>query len=311
MPVLGEAMPNPLLTEFALMLGTGEVIYRDLFPSIAGVTSSAGRFPEIDPGQEAARLDQLERAINSAPARFQFALSDAKTYNTKDRTIDHAIDDKIRAIYRSIVDVQRAATKIATQKLNIVRENLVASLVTDTSRYPSSNRITLSGTSQWSDYTNSDPIVNIQDAIAQVALTSGYRPNVFWCSLPVWNKLSAHPDVTAFAGTGATRPVSPEEFARAFNLRAVLISSATYVTTKRGQTVTRDWIFGKNAGLAYVPETPSVFEVALGVRVPWEELQVGVWRDESTKSDVVRVGEDADYVFLYGEAGFLFASAIA
>lgn len=311
MPVLGEAIPNPLLTEFALMVGQGEFIYRDLFPSLPNVQQATGRFLEIDPQQEAARIDQLERAINSAPARFQFAYSDAKVYNTKDRTIDHPIDDKIRGMYRNVLDVQRAATEVATRKLSLVRENIVASLVTDASRYPTNNKRTLSGTQQWSDYTNSEPISDIISAIEAVELACGFTPNVFWCGRPVWSKLSAHPDVTAFAGVAATRPVSPEEFARAFNLERVLIGKASYVTTKRGQTVSRDWVWGKYAGLAYVPEVPSVFSVTLGVRVPWEELQVGTWRDEGVKSDVVRVGEDADYVFLYGEAGYLFSSAVA
>ena len=59
------------------------------------------------------------------------------------------------------------------------------------------NNTTLSGTSQWSDYTNSDPIAAIDDAKESVRKASAKKPNSIFMSRPVFVKLKRHPKVIA------------------------------------------------------------------------------------------------------------------
>ena len=80
------------------------------------------------------------------------------------------------------------------------REKRVADLIFNTNTYPSANRSTLSGTSQWSDYSNSDPYTAIQTALDGMLM----RPNIGVIGRLAWSRLRVHPKITAALAPSAT-----------------------------------------------------------------------------------------------------------
>lgn len=84
--------------------------------------------------------------------------------------------------------------KLLTHIMMLNYEQLVASGITTSTI---TNNTTLSGTSQWSDYANSDPVTAIDNAKETVRKASGKRPNSIFMSRPVFNKLRRHPKVIA------------------------------------------------------------------------------------------------------------------
>ena len=93
------------------------------------------------------------------------------------------------------------------------REKRVADLVFNTNTYPTDNRTTLSGTSQWSDYTNSDPYSAIMAALDGMLM----RPNTAVIGRLAWSKLRVHPKITAALAPSSTgnSPTSNAEIGRA------------------------------------------------------------------------------------------------
>jgi hypothetical protein len=114
---------------------------------------------------------------------------------------------------------------------------------------------TLSGTAQWSDYTNSDPIAAVMaqcDALPR-------QPNTFIAGRDVITKLRMHPKVLSSIQYVQRAGVAPlEELARLFGVDRVLVGDAFKDTAADGQAATKTRIWGKDAILAYVdPSTPS------------------------------------------------------
>jgi len=154
---------------------------------------------------------------------------------------------------------------LKVQKLvNAMRMRLeldVAAQLTSTSVL--TQNTTLSGTSQWSDYVNSDPMNAIlvqQDNLPRKA-------NVLILGRQVLTQLKRHPkilDVTKYTQTGT---VPNERLAELFEVDRIIVGEALKDTAADGQAASKSFIWGKNAILAYVdpnPPSPLMDQPTLG-----------------------------------------------
>jgi hypothetical protein len=150
-------------------------------------------------------------------------------------------------------EAQVRAMKIA-KLMNIIelrRELDVAAQLTSTSVLTSNT--TLSGTGQWSDYTNSDPI----NAIAVQADALPKRPNTFIAGRDVITKLRMHPKVLSaiqYTQTGGMAPLSA--LAALFEVDRILVGDAFKDTAADNLTAVKSRIWGKDAILAYIDPSP-------------------------------------------------------
>lgn len=180
----------------------------------------------------------------SAPNRVDFTATEVT-----DSTVDYALDDPVPQ-----ADIDNAppnydplgrATEGVTDLILLGREKRAADLVFTLGNYPSANRSTLSGTSQWSDFTNSNPVSAILDALD----TPIVRPNVMVLGQAVWNKLSQHPKIVqAVVGNATTVGiVRRESVAALFELDEILVGQGWVNTAKKGQAASVVRVWGKHA----------------------------------------------------------------
>jgi len=127
------------------------------------------------------------------------------------------------------------------------REKRVADLVFAAGQYASGNKTQLSGTSQWSDYTNSTPIIDISTGLDACIM----RPNVMVIGRLAWSKLAGHPDIMKAVNrtAGDTGIARRQDVAALFELEEILVGEAFYNTAKKGQTVSLSRLWGKHASL--------------------------------------------------------------
>jgi hypothetical protein len=172
---------------------------------------------------------------------------------TSSVTEDYALDDPIPQADISNAPaghspVDRAAMQLADY-LELDREKRVADLVFAAGAYGSGYKTQLSGTSQWSDFTNSNPVDAIQTGMDAALM----RPNVMVLGQAVWTKLRTHPKivqaVTGQAVTGGI--VSREAVAGLFELEEILVGQSFLNTAKKGQTASLSRVWGKHALLFY------------------------------------------------------------
>ena len=136
------------------------------------------------------------------------------------------------------------------------REKRVADLAFALGTYPSANRATLSGTSQFSDYTNSDPIGVISDAIE----TPLMRPNRMVIGQYAWGVYRRHPKLLqALNMSGSSYGIaSRKAVAELFELDDIIVGKSYLNSAKKGQTVTQSRVWGKHISLIYQDKTANV-----------------------------------------------------
>lgn len=217
------------------------------------------------------------------------------------------------------IDPEARSAQLLEDLVQLDRENRVATLMTTLGTYPSANRTTLSGTSQWSDLTNSDPVQAILTALDVPVI----RPNVLWMGQATWTKFRSHPKVTAaiFAmggnATGGGSVVSREAVAALFELEEVVVGQSFLNSAKPGQTASLARTWGKHAGLIYRSPTllSPINNVSFGFTAQWGDKIAGTIMNDMSiglRGGVrVRVGESVKEVVCANDVAYFFQNAVA
>lgn len=232
-----------------------------------------------------------------------------KDYGLEDPIPQSDIDNAANANGVSPVSM---ATEMLTELVMLDREKRVANLVQNAVNYPTANKATLSGTSQFSDYTNSDPINDIEEAM----LVPIRRPNVMVISEEGFSALSRHPKIVQAqnANDGGSGIASPEFIARLFRLDKVVIGAAWYNQNRRGQAPSLTRIWGKDLLLirqnrVQLPYTMTYgFTAQTGTRIAGQRPDPDIGLKGGTR---VRVGMQCEENICGAEFAFLFKSAFA
>jgi len=233
-------------------------------------------------------------------------------------TSDYALDDPIpQADLNNApanMDVRGRATEGLTDLIALDREVRVANLVFTLGTYASTNRTTLSGTSQWSDYTNSNPINAVltgQDSMIM-------RGNVLVLGQAVWTVVRQHPRVVqAVYGTSqGAGVVTREQLAQLLEIDEVLVGQGWVNTAKRGQTPTMTRVWGKHAALLHrdgMADTRGN-RTTFGFTAQWGERVAGAIPDPNIGmrgGERIRVGESVAEIISASDLGFFWQNAVA
>lgn len=248
-----------------------------------------------------------------------------------DSTNDYGLDDVIpqadianAAAAQTIqgtsgIDPEARSTQLLTDLVALDRENRAATLLFTLGTYPAANRITLSGTTQWSDFTNSDPL----QALLLGLDTCIVRPNVLVIGQAAWSKLRTHPKITAAVyasggnATGGGTAVSRQALADLLELEEVIVGSSWSNSAKPGQTAAMTRLWGKHAALIYrakeviSPQSTITF----GFTAQWGERIAGTIEQDFSiglrGGTRVRVGEAVKEVVAANDVAYFFQNAVA
>jgi len=237
------------------------------------------------------------------------------TYYCEGHALAQAIPDELRANADQAIDVDVDTTEVLTDLVYLQREILVASKATDSSVITQS--ATLSGTSQWSDYTNSDPITAIEDQKATILKQIGHLPNSILVSYPVFKALRNHPKIIDRFKYSQVGVVQPDHLKSVFNVDNFYVGAAIKNLAKEGAADNLDYIWGKNALLFYRPPVAGRRTVSLGYEFTLllgsdtGGFLVKRYRDEARTADVVEVQLYYDAKIVAPSAAYLWLSAVA
>lgn len=172
--------------------------------------------------------------------------------------------------YRNVIkpfDAERDAIAKLVNHLWLGKEKSLADSLTNTSII--TQNVTLSGTNQYNDYTNSDPIGDFTTAIETVADNIGYQPNTAIMSRKVFRTLKYHPAILDSLGFKDNRPggLSVEELAKAIDVDRVLVGAAIFNDAVEGQTDDIKPVWGKDIVFCHTPLSASLDQKSLGYRV--------------------------------------------
>lgn len=311
---------NPALTAIAIGYRNRDIdlIADRVLPRI-GKTGKKFKYT-VYPMAEAFTVPNTRVARRAAPTQVAFGGTEVN-----DECVDFGLDDVLpndeviaweqmpKPASGGPVSPMGRSTSLLTGLILLDREIRVANLVFNAATYPAANRATLSGTSQWSDFTNSNPVDVILNAL-DVPIT---RPNVLTFGRVTWTKLRQHPRmVTAILGNQVNAgAVTREQVAAFFEVDQVLVGAGFVNTARRGQAAVMSRVWGKHAAALFISrdaadaDQPTFgFTAEFGDRIAGDmnEPKLGL-----RGSTIIRVGESVKEVISASASGYYFENAVA
>lgn len=305
---------DPVLTTVAQGYQQNELIGSALFPTVS-VGQRAGNI--ITFGREDFMLYNTQRAPGENTRRVQFGYA-GSPYALVDYSLEGALPIEIQQEAESSmngfsIDMASMTIKKVQDIMALRLEKAQADLARNASNYGGSNKVTLSGTSQWSDYSGtSNPINNIETAKEAIRAATGKRPNTVVMGAAVMSKLRAHPIVVDRMKYTGRDVATAEILASLFGVQRVLVGDAIY-SNDAGTAFTDVW--GKDVIVAYTElsslasmGTPSYGYTYNLAGYPIAEQP---YFDRNAKSQFFPVTRAEAPVIAAATAGYLITNAVA
>jgi hypothetical protein len=261
------------------------------------------------------RVGTKLRAPGDPVALRDFALTTA-TYSAEEYATGMALPDRIIDNADSPLRPMEDAATILTHDMlmyieqNWGAENMVASI------WAGAADVTLTSTDQWSDFSGSDPITNIDTAKFAINGATGIPTNQLSVAMgsAVWNKLKRHPSMLGAFGGGFSgmKVLTRAQAAEILDVKEILVSEAVYNSyNEGGSTQTLSRIVGKNCLVFYRPATPSLMTAAAGYFFTKTLSEIYRYYLPRRKSEVVEISSIFDFKCTDTSAGAMILAAVA
>lgn len=308
---------DQVLTNISVGWPTEGLAGAALFPSVS-VRKQSDKYYVF--GREGWLPEADLRAPGTEANEISGAAVSTDTYYAQEHALQIAVTDEERENADSPLSPDRDGTNMVTSKIMLGRERTFQTLATTTTNYASGHSVTLSGTDQWSDYANSDPIDDLRTAKATIHSKIFTEPNVAIIPYQVMTKLEDHPDFLERIKYSERAIFSPELLASVLGIQRVIVPGVGINSANLGATASLGYLWGKDVVLAYVPPSGGLKVPAYGYEFNWNSQAVDRWREEKRKSDVIRVSRYYDVKLVaLGEgsdagksiAGYVIKAAVA
>lgn len=211
------------------------------------------------------------------------------TYYADVYAIHKDIGDQTRANADAPINVDREAAEFVTHRLLTRREIQFVSDFMTTGKWSVdvtgvSGSPTTGQTRQWSDYTNSDPINDIEAGKASILSTTGLEANTLVLGYDVFRQLKNHPDLVDRIKYTSSQTITEDMLARMFDIERVLVSKSVKATNAEGATGAYSFTTGKTALLAHVAPNPGVLTPSAGYTFSWTGVSQGMGLTIGTSS---------------------------
>ena len=260
------------------------------------------------------------RANGAEAAQIDWGFSESN-YFCEENSLRDIVTDRDRANADKPLTLDVDTLELVTDGVMLAKEYAAAQIARNTGNYTNGNTSALSGTSQWSNYTNSTPLDDIQNMQKVIFETSRKYANTIVLPYSVAITLAYHPtllelvkynfgpqgqsllqNLTGDAGDG----LLPKKL---FGMD-VVVAGAVYNTANPGQTASLGDIWGKDVICAYVEPGANLKSLSYGKTFRTEKY-VRKWREESRHGDWVEYNDVYDLALTASATGYLLQTASA
>lgn len=303
---------SPLLTKISLAYRNEEYIAEKILPIVPVVKDTA---QIATYGMDNLRIEESLRAQGSGANEVNHSLTLGAHYILKDHALKEFVTKEEYDNADAPVNPEMDATENLTDRIQVIKEKELADAMANTSII--TQNVTLSGTDQWSDFTNSDPFDDIKTAMEAVRTGSGMMPNSMIMSYAVMMTLIVHPDLIARLPGIIT--VTSEAVVTALklafpNIKNVFIGSAQYNSGVEGGTDALADIWGKHFWVGYISDKPRLKSRSFGFtyQAPGQNRQVKkLDYDHDKEGRFIRINDKYDQKLVDNKCMYLIKNAIA
>jgi len=269
------------------------------------------------------RDEAQRRADGTESAGSGYNLSTG-TYSADVFAFHKDVGDQTVANADAPLNPLREATEFVTRRLLLRKEiqfvsdffttGVWADDVTGVAGTPSAGE-----TKQWSDYSSSDPINDIEAAKSEILGNTGMEANTLVLGYEVFRQLKNHPDLVDRIKYTSSNTITEDMLARMFDLDRVLVAKAVKATNNEGAAEAYSFAYGKSALLAHVASAPGLLTPSAGYTFSWTGVSGGIgstigvssFRMESLKAERVEAEMAFDNKVIGADLGYFWTSIVA
>lgn len=301
---------DPILSSVAQGYQNAELIYPALFP-VVPVEQRGGKIIQF--GREDFRLYSTARAPGAATKRVEFGYSGI-AFSLNQFSLEGKVPFEHMQEANAVpgIDLGRMAVLKVQNIIQLANEVAAATLATTAASYQTANKATLSGTSQWSDYSGtSNPSRDIQTAVEAVRAAVGKRANTVVIGPKVWSALKMHPAIIERIKYTGRDSVTLDMLATLWDVKRVVVGDAIYEDASGNLAD----VWGKYVVVAYTDiggladaGLPSYGYTYRLRNYPAVETP---YQDRNAKSWIYPVTDELQPVAASINAGYLISGAVA
>lgn len=307
-----KAIVDKLLSQASSMFVPQGYISESALPSIQ-VKEKTGLLGKY--GNSHLRIENTLKAGRGKYRRVETITRSTQTYTIEGHGLEGLVtpDD-----YRN-VELPFKAEEDETLGLStsvwLGKEKGLADTLSDTAIL--TQNTTLSGTAQYSDYLNSDPLDDFKTARSAVRDGCGIAPDTVCLDWAVWNCLRFHPQMLDSLGYKDNRPggLDLKELASAMGVKRILFAESMYNSAKEGQSDVLAPVWGKHIVFGVLPIKAQVRQVSLGYLIQYigkSPRKVYKWAvNNPPESNAILVEDEYDMFISNATAGYLIKDSIA
>ncbi len=301
---------DPILTTVAQGYQNNEAIGMSLFPQVP-VGQRGGKI--ITFGKEDWALYSTVRTPGSPTKRVTFGYAGAP-YALESHGLEAIVANELLEDAAAVPGINLAQMELAkVQNIIAMRlEFLQATLATTAANFAASNKNTLSGTGQWSDFTSgiSDPIKDIETAKEAVRKQVGKRPDTVVIGAAVMAMLKMHPKIVDRIKYTGRDVATADLLASLFGVKKVVVGDMIY--TDANGVITDVW--GKFAVVAYTA-VGSLAQSGLPTfgytyRLIGYPMVRQPYQDENSNSWIYPFADEVMPVIAGASAGYLLSNVV-
>lgn len=299
---------DPILTTVAQGYRNAKFIGSALFPAVP-VDQRGGKIVAF--GKEDFMIYRTARAPGTNTPRVQFGYSSAP-YALEQHALEGQVPFEQMQDARQVpgIDQGQLAVRKVQNIIGLRLEKAQADLATTAANYPTGNKTTLSGTAQWSDYTNSNPSANIETAKEVIRSKIGLRANVVEIGAAVFSVLKQHPAIIDRIKYTGRDVVTTELLAALWGVDRVVVGDAVYASDAG---VFSD-VWGKFVVVAYT-DTTGLMDMGVptfgySYQLRGYPIVERPYEDRSAKSWIYPVTDEVMPVIAASSAGYLYSAVV-
>lgn len=304
---VGSVYQDPLLTDVSVRYSNKSLIAEQVFP-IVNVPRRTGVYFVYDKANLRSPQSSVRTDLSRAN-RVKFAMTKTAYGPLLEHALEAGVPKDEADEQDAPLDLKIDATITVTDKILVEKELALAVFMNSTSNI--TNNTTKSGTSQWSDFTNSTPFVDIQSARTGM-MQNTVVPNAFVMGQYVWDQLKNHPDLLDRVKYTQLASLTTEILATLFEVSTVLIGNGAYNNSNEGASDSMTYIWPKSAWLMYITPTPGIRQVTGGYTLTLAGGRyVDTWDEQDKKATFVRYNDYYIQKVIAQEAMYLIKNAVA
>lgn len=322
-PTISDVHVDAILTNIsvAYMQKAENMIADKVFP-VVPVDKKSDKYFTYDKN-DWFRDEAQRRAPGTESAGGGYNLS-TDTYSADVWAFHKDVDDQTLANADTPLNPLREAAEFVTSRLLLRREVQFISDFMTTGVWANEVTGVASGATtnqfiQWNNYTNSDPIEDIEKAKEQILSTTGYEGNTLVLGYQVFRQLKNHPDIVDRYKYTTSSVITEDMMARLFGVDRLLVAKSVRATNAEGLAGSYAFNFGKAANLLHVAPNPGLMTPSAGYIFAWTGVSGGLgstigtsqFRMESLKAARIEAEVAFDNKVVAQDLGYFFGSAVA